>query len=106
MLTATRKYFLLCVLVTCFIIYVFHLKSGSINTITDHAVGHIADLKEKLIDFTLGDPRLIEHLFKAKKKPQYDGKSIFFLETHFGKENKNISLLARQACCVEAAGKP
>jgi hypothetical protein len=50
------------------------------------------------------DSRTLDMIFKAKHKPQYNGKSIFFLETHLNK-NKVVSLETRQACSVEAAGK-
>lgn len=54
--------------------------------------------------FSDGDSKTLEVIFKAKHKPKYNGKSIFFLETHIN-TNKTISLSPRQACSVESAGK-
>jgi hypothetical protein len=50
------------------------------------------------------DRRYLENLFKANHKPKYNGKSIFFLETHTDK-NESVSLTSRQACSVESAGR-
>jgi hypothetical protein len=69
----------------------------------DEAVSHLSKLKEKVVNLTKSEERLLENLFKAKYKPHYNGKTIFFLETHINK-NKNLSLTARQACSIEAAG--
>lgn len=69
------------------------------------AVDHISNLRYKIVDFTR-DSRLLENIFHASFKPKYDGRSIFFLETHLNEEeNKIVTLTARQACSVESAGK-
>lgn len=62
--------------------------------------------KEMDLNFKRVDPRTLEMILKAKRKPRYNGKSIFFLETHINSnKNKVVSLSIRQACSVEAAGK-
>lgn len=60
--------------------------------------------KEKDRQLIQTDLKTLDVLFKAKHKPQYNGRSIFFLETHI-KMNSTISLSTRQACSVEAAGE-
>lgn len=46
---------------------------------------------------------LLENILHAKYKPQPNGKTIFFLETHIN-DDKKITLTPRQACSVESAG--
>lgn len=65
---------------------------------------HLLKFKQRIVNLTTTDDKLLENIFKAKYKPHYNGKTIFFLETNFYK-GKNVSLTARQACSVEAAGK-
>lgn len=47
---------------------------------------------------------MLENILTSKKQPSKDGTSIFFIESKV-KENKSLSLKAREACSVESAGK-
>lgn len=60
-------------------------------------------LQFKIIDL-IKNENLLENIFTAEHKPRRDGKTIFFLETRTD-EDRNVSLQARQACSVEAAGE-
>ena len=88
-----------------FTVIFFQFHSSSVSKIKDQAVDQLTKFKDKVVNMTMSDSRDLENLFKAKHKPHYDGKTIFFLETHLDKNWKEINMNARQACSIEAAGK-
>lgn len=71
-------------------------------TAMDHTVDHLTVLKEKFVNMTK-DSRMLENILKASYKPQYNGKTIFFIDSGT-KEDKTLSLSPKQACSIEAAG--
>jgi hypothetical protein len=85
------------VIVVIFLFFKFHPNA------MDQTVDHLTVLKDKIVNMTR-DSRMLENILEASYKPQYNGKTIFFLESH-KKEDKILAFTARQACSIEAAGK-
>jgi hypothetical protein len=96
----TRRKLIVISLLIPIIFVVYYIRSLEM----DEVMNCFAMYKENISISIKDDPRTLEVIFKAKHKPLYKGKSIFFLETHINK-NKTVSLSARQACSVESAGK-
>lgn len=96
----TKRKFLFISLIVPMIFTFYYLSTIALNDVVNCLVMY----KCRNPNFNDVDPKTLETIFKAKHKPQYNGKSIFFLETHIN-SNKTISLSARQACSVESAGK-
>lgn len=95
-----RRKFLCIFVASVFAIFLlFHLKPSTMN----QAVDHLSSLKDKIVDLTR-DSRLLENVLRASYKPQYDGKTIFFHESHV-EEDKILALSPRQACSIESAGE-
>lgn len=69
----------------------------------DQAVGHLTVIKNRIVNMTR-DGRLLENILRASYKPRYNGKTIFFIESHT-KTDKVLGLFNRQACSIEAAGE-
>lgn len=99
----TKQKLLLIILIVPTICIVYYIRAAAMNDVMSCLVKY----KEMNLNFKSIDPRTLEMIFQAKHKPHYNGKSIFFLETHIDANSKNkvVSLSTRQACSVEAAGK-
>lgn len=89
-------------LTICFLLFVLIMLQQ--NSEYD-ASNHLRSISKNIQALTR-DNRMIENILKASYNPKYNGKTIFFLETKPSHEDiKIISLTAKQACSVEAAGK-
>ena len=89
----TRRKFIFIAMVVPSIFIVYYVREVAMNEVLNCIVMN----REPI------DSRFLENIFKAKHKPKYNGKSIFFLETHIDK-NITVFLTPRQACSIESAG--